>query len=167
MIKISIKLVYQGFAAILTRTGRVKGFFRKRMKKNLKQLAFRWRRTDLPKHFEESAYTRYGLRVRPTWWDVAKRRLVGHTRPMVFRGGFMRAMLKQKPGFKGTPKKAVITLPGHRTFNLKGKSVPKWKDELTAIATDEPQAWANYLNTRLERDIANAPARHVKTFRAA
>ena len=74
-------------------------------------------REQLPEHFEENAQQKFKYRRRSRIYNERKRRLFGHTRPLVFRGNLRRAVLTSAR-VTATQHRARVPARGSRQSNL-------------------------------------------------
>lgn len=125
-----------------------------------------WHRRFLPIHFTTAAWRRYDYTPRTKRYEIRKARTKRHRRPLVFSGrtrDMVRqavfAVRKSKGEHVGT---ARMPVPPYFFKHPYRKATGKFIDkpaELTAIAGEEEQAFAELARRRVLRSLGENPER--------
>jgi hypothetical protein len=137
--------------------------FKEARPKAMAKLARHWFDKVLPRHFEESAKSRYKYRARAKRYEDRKLRDFGHTKPLVWTGTMQRTLM-QSVVIKATSKRATVAmgqtapnwLKGYIAFKGKrGTGPDKWL-EIKRIPPDEGKELAQIAKDVLVEAIKNA-----------
>ena len=171
-------ITYQGLNALFKEgDGVTRKGFAEVTKQSLYEAANYWREKFLPKHFEESAYARYGIPARTKKYIRRKRRRFGHNQPLVWLGR-SKAMILNDRGEPLTRRKAGvlgvelrIAAPKHFfQYRKTGKIVNK-AEEVTRITQGEVEVLAQkldkFLRIRYSEIAANRPRKSTIVSGAA
>lgn len=146
----TLKAFKQGVPPALTKLGRL------------------WHRGTLPKHFTARGAREYGYHRRTLKYSKAKRKKLGHNRPLVYTGRLMRALTG-----------AYVITTTRRGMRLKMKpphylwKYPKTQhitpiikaDEVVAVSQTEIDKMAKWVHRELTRRMNHARKRETRVIR--
>lgn len=113
-----------------------------------------WHRAMRPKHFEFSAFARYGYAKRDKYYQMRKARLKRTTAPLVWSG--RSKQLAALPNIRSTRNGGSVSMRAP-TLNLKaGPGAPDMRAELTKLLPEEKQVLAKHAQQELDRFFARA-----------
>lgn len=121
----------------------------KMMKRTWRDVGNEWHQKFRRSHFTQSAFSKYGYKPRSKRYNRFKRRISGHTLPLVFTGTSRR--LSESKTIRATKKNVTVSMP-IRVFNFsrKGSKVDK-RREMTTVASSEVRKLNNNATRNLER----------------
>jgi len=106
--------------------------------RGLKDAAETWRKRYLPRHFEESAYSRYLYHRRSKQYEIAKYKRFGHRIPLVWEGKARDAILSTMPAVSVRKLKLNAVWRGMpRYLFVKRKGGVRPAEEITTTIADE------------------------------
>lgn len=123
----------------------------------LRELGARWHDRTLPRHFEESAYARYGsvFQKRSSKYNKSK----GHRRPMVYSGQMRRDLLGYSM-VRSSAKKTTVQMRTPRALNLAGRyNMPDFKAEIQAFNAQEDKEYTSRMERLMTRKLNTLRAR--------
>lgn len=125
------------------------------MKEALQEGGRHWHRVMLPRHFQKGAASRYGYQKRAAFYQIKKRRIVRHGRPLEFRGDMKREVLGRRV-ITGTSKTARVKLKGPKYLFQYRKDLrqPDKAAELTTVTRGEEAVLARVIRDEGERLLA-------------
>lgn len=166
MIAVGVTLKYVGIAAASPND------MEKAASAALNDLGAKWHGDYLPLHFQDSAYTRYGTERRSAKYNKSKLSRFGHQRPLVWTGQLEQSATSSAR-IAATPRGVEITFSsGSRALNFSGSGkrrvfhYPNMRAELTAVATDEPDRFARFLDSRVVAHLQEIAASRARTSAA-
>jgi hypothetical protein len=157
---------------IVTREGwpaAPKKALRTAMRDSLRNIALQWHRQNLPEHFTDSAFGKYGYQKRHPRYLKRKRRSRGHQRPLEWTGKLKREATSFVE-VKATSKNARAKFRA-QAANFAGKSrrrgaaYPNIRDELRAVTEDEIKTLARTGRRYGTRALNRYRGRKRKTYR--
>ena len=122
------------------------GIIERELKRAIKKANFEvvnaWHKTFLPEHFTSGAVRKYGYMPRNIKYNRAKKKKLGHQRPLEFSGHGKSQALKNIK-ISGTSKGARGRMPGTQVFNFQRHSwSPDMREELLATTKLEDSVLA-------------------------
>ncbi|OQB96826.1 MAG: hypothetical protein BWX86_00538 [Verrucomicrobia bacterium ADurb.Bin122] len=129
----------------------------------LEDLGAKWHGDYLPLHFEPSAFNRYGFQARSARYTKRKVARYGTSRPMVWTGQLERAATSSAAVAATSAGVAVRFSSGARALNFSSRrNYPDLRAELTAVAPEEPERFARYLDARVRERLTDIAANRAK-----
>lgn len=155
--KLNIKLQYNNKAikgrGIISTT-------RDAVRKALHDFGRMWYKKRLPRHFEESAHSEYGLTKRGAKYNKWKERTKHHTKPLIGPntkkkyGGNLRRMALSSGEIRATNKKLRVKFRAPSYVNgRKDGSSRDLKQELIALSDNEQRVLARFVKERIAEAI--------------
>lgn len=139
----------------------------------LRDILLDWHRETLPKHFEFSAYKRYGAvyESRTKKYEKTKARMFGNRAPLIWTGK-LQTELTRRAEVRTSTRGAKLSMWGHAlNFSGRGsgsrrtqKNYPDLKAEVVATNQEEVDAQARDLQDRIVAELARRQGRSVKVF---
>lgn len=129
--------------------------FEKAVREGFKAAVEYWQRTFGPRHFDPSAYSRYGYKHRTRKYTARKRKEKGHTVPLVWSGASRRIMKTRfaQPTVRKSQKTHQFTVRKNLGIRLYGR-----QGELLTTTDEEIDAMAGETLRMVERELASIAA---------
>ncbi len=122
----------------------------------MSEMGEKWHSEYLPLHFSPFAATKYGYQDRSYSYRQRKRRVHGHDTPLVYSGTLKHDVMAWAEVRTSADETSVIMRSN--VLNLVGRrqsdpSYPDIKAELTAVAPEEPDRFAQWVDQRATQKL--------------
>lgn len=138
------------------------------MKRGLNRMARKWLRENLRIHFTEEGARRYDYTPRDPKYVRAKRKKVGHNRPLVSTGKTRKQALSRSR-VRGTSSRVKVTInaPGLNRSNRRARGGRKinMRDEVTRLTDREDDLLQAFMARYVNGEISKVRDKRVRRIR--
>jgi len=121
-----------------------------------------WEGLYKPKHFKTLAYTRYSYKLRTIRYQRDKKRLKGHSRPLVFSRDLKRLTdLPIMLSVGRTKAKGKMSVPWYVSQTPKTRNAPNMVDEILTTRNDEVEMIARKVQEHIHNGLLGVNTKKI------